>query len=93
MRDFTRGSFTKTGKTYRVTVKWKAPSVDGGAPVTSYVARLGRGTTWTSWSSLTRPAALLTDLRRDAKYRLQVRAVNSEGSGTVAVYAFTTPKR
>lgn len=93
VRDFTRGAFTKTGKTYRVTVKWKAPSVDGGAPVTSYVARLGRGTTWTSWSSLTRPAAFLTDLRRDTKYRLQVRAVNSEGRGTVATFTFRTPLR
>ena len=91
--DFTRSSFTKSGRSYRVTVKWKAPAVDGGAPVTSYVARLGRGTVWTSWSSLTRPSALLTDLRRDTTYRLQVRAVNSEGRGTVAVYAFRTPLR
>lgn len=91
--DFTRGSFTKNLNAYRVTVRWKAPVDDGGAAVTGYVARLGRGTTWTSWTSLTRPAVLLTDLRRDTKYRLQVRAVNSEGSGPVAVDTFTTPRR
>jgi len=93
VRDFVRGAFTKTGKTYRVTVKWKAPLDDGGAPVTGYAARLGRGSAWSSWSTLSRPAALLTDLRRDTKYRLRVRAVNSEGRGTVAVYTFRTPLR
>ena len=93
VRDWTRGSFTKTLNLYRVTVRWRAPLDDGGAAVTGYVARLGRGTTWTSWTSLTRPAVLLTDLRRDTRYRLQVRAVNSEGNGTVAAYTFTTPRR
>ena len=93
VRDFTRSSFTKTLPTYRVTVRWKAPLNDGGAPVTAYVARLGRGTAWTTWTRLTRPAALLTDLRRDTKYRLQVRAVNSEGRGTVATFVFRTPIR
>ena len=93
VRDFVRGAWTKTLRTYRVTVRWKAPLDDGGAPVTAYVARLGRGTLWTSWTRLTRPAALLTDLRRDTKYRLQVRAINSEGRGTVATYTFRTPLR
>lgn len=93
VRDFTRGSFTKTSRTYRVTVRWKAPLDDGGSAVTGYVARLGRGTTWSSWTTLTRPATLLTNLRRDTNYRLQVRAVNSEGRGTVAVYVFRTPLR
>ena len=93
VRAFTRGPFTKTLRTYEVTVRWKAPLDDGGAPVTSYVARLGRGSSWSTWSRLTRPAALLTDLRRDTKYRLQVRAVNSEGRGVVATYTFRTPGR
>ena len=93
VRDFTRNSFTKTLRTYRVTVRWKAPLDNGGAAVTGYVARLGRGTTWSTWTKLTRPAALLTDLRRDTRYRLQVRAVNSEGRGTVATYTFRTPLR
>ena len=93
VRDFVRGSFTKTLRTYRVTVRWKAPLDDGGAAVTGYVARLGRGTVWTSWTRLTRSAVLLTDLRRDTRYRLQVRAINSEGRGTVATFAFRTPLR
>ena len=93
VRDFTRGAWTKTLRTYRVSVRWKAPLDNGGAAVTGYVARLGRGTTWTTWTTLTRPAVLLTDLRRDTKYRLQVRAVNSEGRGTVATFTFRTPLR
>ena len=93
VRDFTRGSFTKALNTYRVTVRWKAPLDDGGAPVTGYVARLGRGSTWSTWTTLPRPSTLVTDLRRDTKYRLQVRAVNSEGRGTVATFTLRTPVR
>ena len=93
VRDFTRGSFTKTSRTYRVTVRWKAPLDNGGSAVTGYVARLGRGTNWSTWTTLTRPVTLLTNLRRDSKYRLQVRAVNSEGRGTVATFTFRTPLR
>ena len=93
VRDFTRGSFTKTSRTYRVTVRWKAPLDNGGSAVTGYVARLGRGTNWSTWTTLTRPVTLLTNLRRDSKYRLQVRAVNSEGRGTVATFTFRTPVR
>ena len=91
--DVTRGPFIKDLRTYRVTVRWTAPLDDGGTPVTGYVARLGRGTAWSAWSALSRPAAVLSDLKRDTKYRLQVRAVNSEGRGTVVVSVFRTPAR
>ena len=90
---FTKGRFTRTGTNFRVTVRWKPPLDDGGAAVTGYVARLGRGTAWTSWTDLSSPATLLTSLRRDTNYRLQVKAVNSEGPGAVAVYRFATPSR
>ena len=90
---FSSGRFTRTGTGYRVNVRWSAPVDDGGTAVTGYEARLGRGKVWTSWSDLARPVAVLTDLRRDTKYRLQVRAVNSEGLGAPAAYTFRTPLR
>lgn len=89
---FTRGDFVKKGKFYKVTVKWKAPSIDGGAPVTGYRARLGLSGSWSSWSALTGKAALLTELKPGKKYTLQVKAVNAVGSGASASYLFTAPK-
>jgi titin len=90
---FTKGRFTKSGTTFRVTVRWQPPADDGGAPVSGYVARVGTGGRWSSWSDLDSAAARLTALRRDTNYRFQVKAVNSEGAGALAVYRFTTPVR
>jgi titin len=90
---FTKGRFTKLGTQYRVTVRWQPPADDGGAPVTGYVARIGTGGRWSSWADLSNAATRLTELRRDTNYRLQVKAVNSEGVGALAVYRFTTPVR
>ena len=90
---FTKGRFTKVGTQYRVTVRWQPPTDDGGAAVTDYVARIGTGGRWSSWSDLTSAGTRLTELRRDTNYRLQVRAVNTAGEGTLAVYRFTTPVR
>jgi hypothetical protein len=61
--------------------------------VTGYVARIGTGGRWSSWADLSNAATRLTELRRDTNYRLQVKAVNSEGVGALAVYRFTTPVR
>jgi serine protease len=90
---FTKGRFTKLGTQYRVTVRWQPPADDGGAPVTGYVARIGTGSRWSSWADLSNAATRLTELRRDTNYRLQVKAVNSEGVGALAVYRFATPVR
>jgi serine protease len=90
---FTKGRFIRIGTQYRVTVRWQPPADDGGAPVTDYVARIGTGGRWSSWSDLTSAGTRLTELRRDTSYRLQVKAVNSAGEGTLAVYRFTTPVR
>ena len=90
---FTKGRFTRIGTEYRVTVRWQPPADDGGAPVTGYVARIGTGSRWSSWTDLDSTATRLIELRRSTTYRLQVRAVNSEGQGARAVYRFTTPLR
>lgn len=90
---FKLGKFAKTGATFKVTARWQAPRVTGGAPVTGYIARIGNGGRWSSWSERTSPATLLTQLRKGTRYQLQVRAVNSAGQGPVATYSFVSPKR
>ena len=90
---FSRTSFAKVGKTYRVTVKWNSPTNDGGSAVTGYLARLGLSGRWSSWSELTRRAAVLSELKPGGRYTLQVKAVNAKGPGITGIYTLTTPRR
>jgi predicted phage tail protein len=90
---FTKGKFVKKGKTYRVSVKWKAPLEDGGSEILNYFARVGTGGVWGAWSDLDTPATLATNLVPGKRYTLQVQAVNSQGPGAIASYSFTTPRR
>ena len=90
---FSKSKFTKKGKTYRVTVRWKPPVDDGGAEILGYVARVGAGGNWSDWSDLDEPATLLTNLRPGVRYTLQVQALNEKGPGPIASYSFTTPRR
>jgi trypsin len=90
---FTKSKFTKTGTTYKVTVRWKAPLEDGGSDVTGYAVRVGLAGTWSPWADLDEPASLLTKLKPGKAYTFQVRAVNAVGLGTVTPYKVTTPAR
>ena len=90
---FSRSAFTKTAKTYRVTVRWKAPVNDGGSAVTGYVARYGTGGRWNPWTDLSVTSGRIGGMRVGTKYTLQVRAVNSQGPGAIAAFSFTTPRR
>ena len=90
---FSRTSFAKAAKNYRVTVKWNAPAKDGGGEITGYLARLGLSGSWSPWSDLARRAAVLSELRPGKRYTLQVKAVNAKGPGITASYSFTTPRR
>ena len=90
---FSKGRFTKSGGLYRVTVRWQAPSDDGGSAVTGYVARYGTGSRWNAWTDLSQPSGRIVGMKRGTTYRVQVRAVNSVGEGLRAVYSFTTPRR
>lgn len=90
---FTKSRFTKSGKTYGVTVRWKAPVNDGGSAVTGYVARYGTGGRWNPWTNLSGTAGRISGMRVGTKYTVQVRAVNEVGRGAKAAYAFTTPRR
>ena len=90
---FSKGKFIKKGKTYRVTVKWKAPLEDGGAEITGYAARLGLAGRYSSWTDLDDPVTVLNSLLPGKRYTLQVQAVNSEGLGAIASYSIKVPRR
>lgn len=90
---FTKGKFTKKGRTYRVAVRWNPPADDGGAEILGYVARVGYGGNWSDWSDLDEPATSVTSLRPGVRYTLQVQALNEEGPGEIASFVFTAPRR
>ena len=90
---FTKGKFTKKGRTYRVLVRWDPPVDDGGAEILGYVARVGFAGNWGDWSDLDSPATTTTGLYPNRKYTLQVQALNEKGPGPIASYSFTTPRR
>lgn len=90
---FIKGAFVKKGRNYQVIVEWDPPADDGGAEITGYLSRVGVGSNWSSWSPLDEPSTFVTGLRPGVKYKLQVRAVNSQGSGTVASYSLNPPRR
>ena len=89
---FSASRFVKSGRTYRVTVRWRAPVDDGGASVIGYVARYGTGSRWSDWTDLSRPSAGIASLRPGQRYILQVQALNERGPGEIASFAFTTPR-
>jgi serine protease len=90
---FTKTRFMKSGNTYRVTVRWQAPTDDGGSAVTGYLARYGTGSRWNPWTELASPYGRIVGMKAGTTYRVQVRAVNDVGAGPRAVYTFTTPRR
>ncbi|MGA0011166.1 MAG: trypsin-like serine protease [Candidatus Nanopelagicales bacterium] len=90
---FSKGKFTKTGKTYRVTVRWQPPADDGGAEITGYFARVGRSGSWSAWTDLDEPVTDLIRLKRGKTYTVQVQAANSEGLGEIASWKVKVPRR
>lgn len=90
---FSTSKFTRTGRTYRVTVRWQEPLELGGSPITGYVARYGAGGRWNPWTPLSGAGAGISSLRPGTKYVVQVKAVNAQGPGPVASYSFRTPRR
>lgn len=68
-----------------VTLKWKAPKSDGGAPITGYVVE-GKEKFQSTWNELlTTDTPALTgkvpDLREGNTYQFRIRAVNKAGQG------------
>ena len=73
-----------------LTITWNAPGNDGGAPITAYDLRYGRGSAGQSVSdwmevedagSAGAREATLTGLIGEISYGIEVRAVNSAGDG------------
>ena len=72
----------------QVTLSWRAPSDDGGEPITHYVATATPGgATCTATAATT---CTVTGLTNGTPYTIAVVAVNAVGSGTPAL-ATTTP--
>lgn len=90
---FSTSKFTRTGRTYRVTVRWQEPLQLGGSAITGYVARYGTGGRWNPWTPLSGAGAGISSLRPGTKYVVQVKAVNAQGPGPIASYSFRTPRR
>ena len=78
-----------------VTLSWRAPEDDGGAPVTGYEYRHAAGAA--AFPSVwTRAGADLDEtvggLDNDTAYRFEVRAVNAAGAGVLSASAAATPR-
>ena len=82
-------NLSATAATGSLTITWNAPGNDGGAPITAYDLRYGRGSAGQSvsdWMELevSNVAALettVTGLIGEISYGVEVRAVNSAGDG------------
>ena len=68
-----------------VTLKWKEPKSNGGAPITGYVieAKEKFQTTWNELLTTDTPAltAKVPDLREGTQLQFRIRAVNKAGPG------------
>jgi serine protease len=89
---FSKGRYSGSSPSLRVTVSWRPPADDGGSPIIRYRVRYGTGGKWKSWVSVDSPSYRLNGMRGGKKYTVQVRAVNAVGGGDRASYSFTTPK-
>ena len=78
-----------------VTLSWRAPANNGGAPVTGYEYRHAAGAAafpslWTdAGADLT---VTVGGLDNDTAYRFEVRAVNAAGAGVLSASAAATPR-
>ena len=97
-------SLTATRGNTEVDLRWTPPASDGGAAITKYQYRVSTdgGTTWApDWTDVPdgsdagsdlddERTVTATNLTNGTKYTFQVRAVNSEGSGS-EIEATATP--
>ena len=76
-----------------VTLKWQAPSSNGGSAVTGYEYRYAEGSTVadeTAWTSVgTALTVTVQSLANDTGYAFEVRAVNAVGRGEIAALTAT----
>ena len=72
----------------QVTLRWRAPTNDGGEPITHYEYELDGSGTWISTGS-TAPSHTVTGLNNGQTYTFRVRAVNALGNGAVVTLQAT----
>ena len=86
-----------TGNSGELAVSWDAPSSDGGSKVTGYRVQWKESSgSWdtpsdVSETTVTGTAHTITGLTDGTEYDVQVRAVNSEGTGEASSEAMATP--
>jgi hypothetical protein len=89
------GAPTITGITAgnaQLSVAFTAPSSNGGASITNYEYSTDAGSNWTTPSpAVTASPLLITGLNNGTTYDVQIRAVNSAGSGTATSTTQGTP--
>ena len=89
--DAPRNLSASNHSTGKVTLSWDAPIFNGGASITGYEYRVDKGNdgSWSSWGSTgswgTRTTVRLRNLSTNTRYGFQVRAVNSQGSGSASL--------
>ncbi len=87
----------------KVTLNWKEPESDGGAPITDYEYRYkSMGNSYPPWIAVPGADLLIgagldayliqPNLMNGTEYTFQVRAVNSQGGGTPSDEATATPQ-
>ena len=72
----------------QVTLRWRAPTNDGGEPITHYEYELDGSGTWISTGS-TATSRTVTGLNNGQTYTFRVRAVNALGNGAVVTLQAT----
>ena len=72
----------------QVTLRWRAPTNDGGEPITHYEYELDGSGTWISTGS-TAPSHTVTGLNNGQTYTFRVRAVSALGNGAVVTLQAT----
>ena len=76
----------------QLSVAFTAPNSNGGAAISNYEYSTNGGTNWTTPSpAVTSSPLLITGLSNGATYNVQIRAVNSAGSGTATGTTQGTP--
>lgn len=84
---------TATASNLAIAVSWTAPSTTNNAPVSDYETRISSngGTSYEAWTSQGLVTSQnFTGLLSGNSYRVQVRAVNAAGSGTLGESAVVT---
>ncbi len=83
---------TLTEGNTQLTVAWTAPTDNGGTDITRYELQYRRGNgAWTLISSGTNTTHTITGLTNGNSYKVQVRAVNAQGTGEWSPSASATP--